>query len=202
VQVQLWPHQGGYAQKNFEAQPCTFWRKYKAVFVFYASLTGFKRVESLLFHMISMSSREWTCFSQISMSYQECTRAAMVITITICANFSLVNFMLSLSFWLVVFFVLRSSFTKCCYKCTLRKCRGLGVANLINSVSKSDEEKSLHNPKEIMFSCSFSEKIIYQVAKICPKNNTEQHTRHWCKCCEWLKPKTPLMLSNESKLWN
>ncbi len=88
-------------QKNFEARPCTFWRKYKAVFVFCASLTGFKHVESFLFHMISMSSHEWTCFSQISMSCQECTRAAMVIRITICVNFSLVNFMLSLSFWLV-----------------------------------------------------------------------------------------------------
>jgi len=77
-----------------------------------------------------------------------------------------------------LFFVLRSSFTKCCYKCILRKCRGLGVANLINSVSKSDEEKSLYNPKKIMFSCSFSERIIYQVAKIRPKNNTEHQTRH------------------------
>jgi hypothetical protein len=52
------------------------------------------------------------------------------------------------------------------------------VANLINSVSKSDEEKSLYNPKEIMFSCSFYERIIYQVVKLCPRNNTEQHARH------------------------
>jgi hypothetical protein len=43
-----------------------------------------------------------------------------------------------------------------------------------------------------MFSCSFYERIIYQVVKLCPRNNTEQHARHWCKCCEWLKPKTPL----------
>jgi hypothetical protein len=72
-----------------------------------------------------------------------------------------------------------SSFTKCCYKCTLRrKCLGLNVANLINSDSKNDEQKPLYNPKEIMFSCSFSEKNIYQVAKIRPKNNTEQHTTH------------------------
>jgi hypothetical protein len=61
---------------------------------------------------------------------------------------------------------------------TLRKCRGLGVANLINSVSKTDEEKSLYNPKEIMFLCSFYERIIYQVVKLCPRNNTEQHTTH------------------------
>jgi hypothetical protein len=32
------------------------------------------------------------------------------------------------------------------------------MANLINSVLKNDEEKPLYNPKEIMFSCSFSEK--------------------------------------------
>jgi hypothetical protein len=47
-----------------------------------------------------------------------------------------------------------------------------------NSVSKNDEEKPLHKPKEIIFSCSSSEKIIYQVVKICPKNKIEQHTRH------------------------
>jgi hypothetical protein len=43
-----------------------------------------------------------------------------------------------------------------------------------------------------MFLCSFYERIIYQVVKLCPRNNTEQHTTHWCKCCKWLKPKTPL----------
>jgi hypothetical protein len=51
-------------------------------------------------------------------------------------------------------------------ECTFRKSIGRGVANLINSVSKDDEEKSIYNPKEIMFSYSFSEKIIYQVVKI------------------------------------
>jgi hypothetical protein len=52
------------------------------------------------------------------------------------------------------------------------------VANLINSVSKNDEEKPIYNPKEIMFSYSFSENFIYQVVKIRRKNNPEQHTRH------------------------
>jgi hypothetical protein len=43
-----------------------------------------------------------------------------------------------------------------------------------------------------MFSYSFSENFIYQVVKIRRKNNPEQHTRHWCKCSEWMKSKTPL----------
>ncbi len=86
MQVELWPHQGGYAKRTLKLSPAHFEGNIKLSFVFYASLTGFKHVESFLFHMISMSSHEWTCFSQISMSYQECTTAAMVIMITICVK--------------------------------------------------------------------------------------------------------------------